>query len=200
MTLDKYYSDNCTRLVLQLAKKIGNLEEAEDRVQNVFMSLFARKEFCEDLIAKKEFDKYVQGAINRQPAQVLREQYRQVPTVSIDSDNIDFLSSIRHNDNDWGLCERELKDFYEAAVECLAGGRKLPSGSFNTVGELRQYIFIQYCQNGRTFQEIGELVGLSLQNISLHFARIVTILTPMIEAFIGRKLNSKGNDLNIIGD
>ncbi|GAF81423.1 unnamed protein product, partial [marine sediment metagenome] len=123
---ERYYSDNYTRLVDQLAFKIGNSEEAEDRVQNVFMSLFARKEFCEDLMGRGEFDAYVQGAINKQPAQALREKYRQVPTTSLNADNIDFLSSIRANDNDWGMGEAELNNFYGVATVLLEDARKLP--------------------------------------------------------------------------
>ncbi len=184
MTLEEYYEKTFGRYVDYLTGKISR-EEAEDRVQNVFMSLFARKEFCEDLIAKGEFDKYVQGAINRQPAQALREQYRRVSTVSLDADNIDFLSSIRANHPDYEMEETELNDFYKAAIKLLENSRKLTSDcGFNTVGELRQYIFVQYCRNGRTLQEVGKLVGLSHQNISIHYKRIVTIIQPLVDAFV----------------
>lgn len=195
MTFEQYYNDNCTKLVLQLAKKIGNLEEAEDRVQNIFMSLLPRKEFCGGLMERGELEKYIQGAMNRQSAQIYREQSQQVPTTSIDIDNIDFLSSIRANDNDWGMSELELNDFYDGAKKLLDDSRKLPSKGFETVGELRQYIFVQYCQNGKTFREIGELVGLSLWNISVHYKRIVTILTPFIINFLWGKSDDSKNDL-----
>ena len=189
MTLEQYYADNFEEYVNYLIGKLSK-EEAEDRVQNVFLSLFARKEFYNDLIEKGELGKYIQGAINRQPAQAFREKYRQVPTVSIDPDNIDFLSSIRDTQHGGEVTDEvELNDFYEAALKCLAKGRKLPGGSFETAGELRQYIFVQYCRNSRTLQEIGELVGLSHQNISVHYKRIVTILTPMISAFTEIKLD-----------
>ncbi len=197
MTLEEYYEKTFGQYVNYLTGKISR-EEAEDRVQNVFMSLFARREFCELLIEHDEFDRYVQGAINRQPAQALREQYRRVSTVSIDPDNIDFLSSIRDTQHGGEVTnEIELNDFYEeASVKLLENTRLLYDPSaFETVGELRQYIFVQYCRNNRTFPEIGKLVGQSHQSISLHFGRIVTILTPMIEAFIGKKLNGGGNDL-----
>jgi hypothetical protein len=199
ITFEEYYEKTFGQYVNYLTGKLSR-EEAEDRVQNVFLSLLPRKEFCEELIEKGELEKYIQGAINRQPAQVLREQYRRVSTVSLDADNIDFLSSIRDTQHGGEVTDEvELDNFYKTAVKCLASGRKLSGGSFETVGELWQYIFIQYCRNGRTFQEAGKLVGLSHQNISAHFARIVTILTPMIEAFIGRKIegpgNKSGNDL-----
>jgi len=202
MTLEEYYEKTFNRYVDYLTERISR-EEAEDRVQNVFMSLFTRKDFCEDLIQKGEFEKYVQGAINRQPAQALREQYQQGPAISIDADNIDFLSSMRSNRVGIKLCcgDVELNDFYDEAVKLLGNPRKLISNcGFETVGELRQYIFVQYCRNSRTFEEIGGLVGCSLQNIFIHYGKIVTILTPLIERFIGRRLNNRKNDLNIPGD
>lgn len=187
---EKYYAGAFDRLVLQLGKKLGNLEEAEDRVQDVFLRLSTRKDFCEDLIAKGEFDKYVQGAINKQPAQVYREQYQQVPTVSLDADNIDFLSSIRANHSNCEMGEIELNDFYEKAIELLEDKRKLSAGrGFETAGEQRQYIFIQYCRNGRTFEEIGGVIGCSHQNIEQRYATILTILTPLLEKYLGRKVN-----------
>ncbi len=201
ITFDQYYADNFERWVNLLAKRIRDRNEAEDRVQDIFTSLIPRKDFCEGLIERGAFDKYIQSAIGRQRAQIYREECRRPPTVSIDSDNIDFLSSIRDIQHGGEVTDEvELNSFYEAAVKCLGGGRKLSGGCFETVGELRQYIFVHHCRNGRTFQEIGELVELSHQNISTHFARIVTILTPMIEAFTGKKLKALGNDLNISGD
>ncbi|KKM20482.1 hypothetical protein LCGC14_1644970 [marine sediment metagenome] len=190
-TFEQYYADKFEYWVDLLTVRIKDRAEAEDRVQDIFTGLITRKDFCEGLIEKGEMDDYIGDAIGRQRAQVYREKQRQVPTTSIDPDNIDFLSSIRDNRVGMRLCYDgvELNDFYETAIKCLVGGRKLPGGSFETVGELRQYIFIQYCQNGRTFKEIGELVGLSLQNIAVHYKRIVTILTPTIERFIGRGLN-----------
>lgn len=184
MTFEEYYEKTFGRYVDYLTGKLSR-EEAENRVQDVFMSLLSRKELCEDLIEKGEFDKYVQGAINKQPAQMYREQYRRVPTVSIDSDNIDFLSSIRAKDNGGVTDKVELNDFYGgASVKLLENTRLLPEPTaFETVGELWQYIFVQYCRNGRTLEEIGGSVSLTSQNISLHFTRIVTILTPMIRRF-----------------
>ncbi len=192
-TFEQYYIRRFSYWVDLLTVRIKDRAEAEDRVQDIFTQLIPRKDFCEALIEKGEMDDYIGNAIGRQRAQVYREQQKQIPTTSIDPDNIDFLSSIRDNRVGMGLCydEVELNDFYEAAVKCLAAGRKLPGGSFETVGELRQYIFIQYCRNGRTFKEIGKLVGLSLQNIAVHYERIVTILTPMISAFINRPLNGE---------
>ena len=193
ISFEQYYAENFKKWVDLLTVRIKDRDEAEDRVQNIFTRLIPRKEFCEDLIAKREMDKYIQSAISRQRAQVYREQQKQIPTVSIDPNNIDFLSSIRDNRVGMGLCydEVELNDFYETALKCLAKGRKLSGESFETVGELRQYIFVQYCRNGRTLQEIGELVGLSHQNISVHLGRIITILTPMISAFIGQGINDE---------
>ncbi len=189
ITFDKYYANNFEKWVNLLAKRIKDRNEAEDRVQNIFISLIPRKDFCEGLIERGEFDKYIQSAVGRQRAQVYREQQRHPPTVSIDSDNIDFLSSIRDTQHGGEVTDSvELNSFYEAAVKCLGGGRKLSGDCFETVGELRQYIFVHYCRNGRTFKEIGDLVGLSHQNISIHFARIVTILTPMISASTKREL------------
>ena len=198
-TFEQYYIRRFPYWVDLLTVRIKDRAEAEDRVQDIFTGLITRKDFCEGLIEKGEMDDYIGNAIGRQRAQVYREKQRQVPTTSIDSNNIDFLSSIRDNRAGMELCydEVELNDFYETALKCLAKGRKLPGGSFETVGELRQYIFIQYCQNGRTFKEVGELVGLSLQNIAVHYERIVTILTPMISAFINKKIDGSRNDLNI---
>lgn len=189
ISFGQYYNDNCTQLVLQLAKKIGSLEEAEDRVQNVFMSLLPRKEFYEELIEKGELEKYIQGAINKQPAQMYREQHRQVPTISLE-ERPNFLSWFTKDRQDNSVMDEvELNSFFDYATKCLANPRKLTSDcGFDTVGELRQYIFIQYCRNGRTFEEIGGLVGCSLQNIFLHYGRIITILTPMLEKYLGVKL------------
>lgn len=200
MIFETYYSDTFQKWVDHLATKIGNREEAEDKVQEVFTRLFPRKDFCEDLIEKGEMDAYIQGAINLQPAQVFREQIRQVPTVSIDADNIDFLSSIRADHPDCEMGEIELDDFYETAIKLLENDRKLPDNSFETEGELWQYIFVQHCRNGRTFEEIRDFVGCSHQNISAHFKGIVTILTPLIKRFIGGKLNSPGNEFKWLCD
>ncbi len=196
MTLEKHYADNFEKYVGYLTGKISR-EEAEDRVQNVFLSLFARKEFCELLIQQDEFDKYVQGAINRQPAQALREKYRQVPTISIEPDNIDFLSSIRDTQHGGEVTnEVELNDFYGRATKLLENPREpISDCGFETVGELRQYIFTQYCRNGRTFEEIGELVGQSFANVSKHYARIMTILTPTAERFCRITLGKDKIDL-----
>ena len=192
ITLEQYYDDNYIKWVNLLTAMIHDREEAEDRVQDIFISLLSRKEFCEGLIARGEMDKYLWCAVTRQRTQVFREQYKRVPTVSIDADNVDFLSSIQESNQDITATEKvELEDFYKEAVELLDNSRRLISEcGFETVGEVRQYIFIQYVQNGRTFQEIGKLIGMTHQNISVHYKKIVVILTPMIEEFIGRKLNT----------
>lgn len=183
-----------------LSRKLGDPEEAEDKVQEVFTRLLPRKEFCSRLLGEGKFDRYMQGVIDKQRAQVYREQSRRVPTTSIDPDNIDFLSSIRDNlQDDVAQINIELNDFYEGAGKLLENPRKLTSDcGFETVGELRQYIFIQYCRNGRTLREIGKLVGCSYQNIARRFTAILTILTPMISAFTGKgikEIESLGIDL-----
>lgn len=196
MTLDEYYANTFKKYVDYLTGKISR-EEAEDRVQNIFLSLFTRKEFCEDLIEKNEFDKYVQGTINRQPAQALREQYRQVPTVSLDGDNIDFLSFLVNNQKNTESEEIELKDFYEAAIKLLKNPRKPTSDcGFETVGELRQYILIQYARNGRTLQEIADRVGSSFQNVSIHYGKIVIIIRPLVNKFVVGELDTPEKDKN----
>ena len=200
MIFEEYYADNFERWVKYLTRLIHDPEEAEDRVQNIFASFLPRKKFCEEIILRDEdgFDRYVLRAIILQTAQIRRERDKRVPTVSIDADNIDLISSIRDNQVGMELCYEtvELNDFYNEAKKLLEDSRKLTSDcGFETVGELRQYIFIQYCRNGRTLDEIGELVGLSHQNISLHYGRIITILTPLIESFTKLKVNGGGNDL-----
>ena len=197
-TFEQYYSDNFERWVKYLTRLIHNPEEAEDRVQDIFASFLPRKKFCEEIIQRDEdgFDRYVLRAIILQTAQIRRERDKRVPTVSIDADNIDLISSIRDNRLNMEQQGIELNDLYETATKLLEDSRKLASDcGFETVGELRQYIFIQYCRNGRTLDEIGELVKLSHQNISLHYGRIITILTPLIESFTKLKVNSGGNDL-----
>ncbi len=201
ITFEQYYAENFEKWVGLLTARIKDHDEAEDRVQDIFTRLIPRKEFCKDLIEKGEMDKYIQGTLGRQRAQIYREQRRQVPTVSIGEHNIDFLSSIKRQSPSvalGGFCPMsanskisggiELNDFYDGAVKLLEDTRKITSDcGFETVGELRQYIFVQYARNGQTLQEIGEVVGLSHQNISVHYKRIVTILMPTIEAFIEKK-------------
>lgn len=196
-TFDQYYIRRFPYWVDYLSRKLGDPEEAEDKVQEVFTRLLPRKEFCDGLLEEGKFDRYMQGVIDKQRAQVYREQSRRVPTTSIDPDNIDFLSSIRDNlQDDVAQINIELNDLYNTIEKFLENSQRLtPECSFETIGELRQYIFTQYCQNGRTFQEIGELVGCSRQNISDHYARIVTILTPLLERYFGEKLDNKENDL-----
>ena len=191
-TFEKYYSDNHIKWVNLLAAMIHDKEEAEDRVQDIFVSLIPRKEFCENLIAKGNMDKYLWTSVAHQRAQVFRKQYKQLPTVSIDADNIDFLSSIQgFTGRDMMVGEEaELEDFYKGAMELLENPRKLTSEcGFENVGEVQQYILVQYARNGRTFQEIGKLIGMTHQNIAAHYGKIVITLTPMIEKFIGKKLN-----------
>lgn len=188
MTFEQYYTDRFGHWVDYLSKLIGNREEAEDRVQDIFMYFSRRKAFCEELIEADKFGNYVHGAIIKQIAQMCREQNRQVSTVSIDMDNIDFLSSIRDNQLGMELCYEKivLDDFYTEAIKRLGDPRKLSGESFETVGELRQYIFVQYAQNDRTLDEIGDLVGLSHQNIAIHIKKIREILTPLIIDFVGK--------------
>lgn len=195
MTFEQYYTDRFSHWVDYLSKLIGNREEAEDRVQDVFAYLSTRKAFCEELIAADKFGDYVHGAVIKQIAQMCREQNRRVSTVSIDTDSIDFLSSIRDNQRGMELCYEKivLDDFYAEAIKRLEDPRKLSGESFETVGELRQYIFVQYTQNNRTHDEIGELVGVSHQNITIHVKKIREILTPLMIDFIGGKLNTPEN-------
>ncbi len=193
---EQYYEDNYIKWVKCLAHMIRNREEAEDRIQDIFVSLLPRTEFCEDLIAKNKMDLYFWCAVANQRAQVFRKKYKQLSTVGIDADNIDFLSSISTDSRGCMtvgvVAELELEDFYIKAVKLLENPRKLPSEcGFETVGDVRQFILIQYARNGRTFQEIGELVNMTHQNIAAHYGKLVVILTPMIEDFIGRKLDPK---------
>lgn len=186
---EQYYSHNFKPWVNYLTRLIGDREEAEDRIQDVFTYLLTRKKFCEELIEQGEFGKYVHGAIIKQTAQICRERRRRIPTINLE--DINALAWLAEDQSDNGAGEQiELNDFYATAVKYLAGGRKLPDGGFDTVGELRQYILIQYARNNRTFEEIGKLVGLTHQNISVHFTRIKEILKPLIEKFIGKKLNN----------
>ncbi len=191
MTFEQYYAANYIKWVDLLASMIHDREEAEDRIQNIFLLLIPRKEFCGGLIARNEMDKYLWCAITRQRAQVFREKYKQPHTISIDPDNIDFLSSLGGSTSDTTVSEEaELEDFYKKAIGLLENPRKLPSEcGFETVGEVQQYILIQYARNGRTFQEIGDLIGMTYQNVAVHYSKIVVILTPIIEEFIGRKLD-----------
>ncbi|KKN05756.1 hypothetical protein LCGC14_1084090 [marine sediment metagenome] len=189
-TFEQYYADNFQRWVDLLTKYIHDREEAEDRVQNIFVSLLPREKLCRDLIAEGKINAYVWGSVIRQRANVFRGQYKRVHTVSIDADNVDFLSSIQGNNQDITVTEKaELEDFYKKAIELLRNPRKpLLKCGFGTVGEVRQYIFIQYARNGRTFQEIGELIGTTYQNVAVHYKKIIVILTPMIEEFIEGKI------------
>ncbi len=116
-TTEQYYSDNFTKWVNLLTTMIHDREEAEDHVQDIFVRLFSRKEFCEGLIARGEMDKYLWCAVTRQRTQVFREQYKRVPTVSIDADNVDFLSSIQESNQDITATEKvELEDFFSQSM------------------------------------------------------------------------------------
>ncbi len=190
---ERYYNDNYDKWVNLLTNMIHDREEAEDRIQNIFVGLIPRTEFCEGLITRGEMDKYLWCVVTRQRAQVFREKYKHPPTVSIDTDNIDFLSSISGGGRDMAVgTEVELEDFYKKAIGLLVNPRKLTSEcGIDNVGDVRQYILVQYARNGRTFQEIGQLLSTTGQNVAAHYSKIVVILTPMIEEFIGRKLNPK---------
>lgn len=191
MTFSQYYADNFKRWVDLLTASIHDREEAEDRIQNIFVSLLPREEFCKNLIAEGKINAYIWSSVTRQRAQVFRERYKRVPAVSIDADNIDFLSSIQGRNQDITVIEKVgLEDFYKKAIELLENSRKPVSEcGFETVGEIRQYIFVQYARNGRTFEKIGELIGMTHQNVAAHYKKIKVILIPMIEEFIGWELN-----------
>ncbi len=191
MTFEEYYTERFDHWVSYLSKLIGNREEAEDRVQDVFTYLSTRKAFCEELIEADEFGDYVHGAMIRQITYVCRQQNRRVPTVSIDMENIDFLSWIADNQRGNEIAEKtELDDFYErASAELLLNTRApLKCTAFETIGELQQYIFVQYSRNNRTFAEIGEFVSLSRQNVQYYYKEAKNILIPLIEGFIGEKI------------
>ncbi len=191
MTLEQYYADNFQKWVNYLARLIGDPEEAEDRVQDIFTYLLTRKEFCEELIEQEEFGGYILGAIARQIVYMCRERSKRIPTINLEDVNaLAWLAEDQSSDK--VTVQPELDDFYAEATRQLADDRKLPVGGFDTVGELRQYILIQYARNNRTFEEIGELVGQSHQNISAHYMRIKEILGPLIENFIGKKLDTLG--------
>ncbi len=195
MTFEEYYSKRFDHWVDFLAKKINSKEESEDRVQDVFMYLSTRKDFCEELIAAGKFGDYVHGAMIRQIVYMYREQNRRVPTVSLDMENIDFLSWIADDQRNNEAAEKvELDDFYKRASAELLLNTKAPlkCTAYETTGELQQYIFIQYARNNRTFDQIGELVGISHQLVSYHYKEAKNILIPLIEGFIDKKLNTSG--------
>lgn len=192
MTITEYYTNNFKKWVDLLAVMIHDREEAEDRVQDVFVKLLEREEKFLDLIKQGEIDKYLYCVMANQRAQVFRKQYKQPPMVSIDTENIDFLSSLREGAQDMTTTEGlELEDFYETAVALLQNSRR-PIGNcgFGTIGEVWQYIFVQYARNGRTLTEIGDLLTMTHQNVSQHYSTIKAILLPAVEEFIGRKLDS----------
>ncbi len=196
LTFEQYYTERFEHWVNYLSKLIGNREEAEDRVQDVFTYLSTRKAFCEELIEADEFGAYVHGAVVRQIAQMCREQNRRVSTVTLDMENMDFISWIADGQQGNEIAEKvELDDFYErASAELLVNTRApLKCTAFETVGELQQYIFIQYARNNRTFDEIGGFVGLSHQNVHYHYNEAKRILIPLIEGFIHKKLNAPEN-------
>lgn len=196
MTFEQYYTDQFNHWVDYLSKLIGNREEAEDRVQDVFVYLSTRKAFCEELIEADEFGSYVHGAMIRQITYMCREQEKRVPTVTLDMENMDFISWIADNQQGNEIAEKvELDEFYErASAELLANTRApLKCTAFGTVGELQQYIFIQYTRNNRTFEEIGEFVEMSHQLVYYHYREAKNILIPLIEGFINKKLSFPGN-------
>lgn len=188
---ETYYVEHFEKWVAYLTKKIGDPEEARDKVQDIFMYLSTRKKFCGGLLARGELGKYVHGAIIIKTAQICRERKRRIPTINLEDVNaLAWLAEDQSSDK--VTVQPELDDFYAEATKQLVDDRKLPAGGFDTVGELRQYILVQYARNNRTFEEIGELVGQSLQNISAHYMKIKEILGPLIENFIGKKLDIPG--------
>ncbi len=189
MTFEQYYLKHFDEWVNYLTRLTGDREEAEDKIQDIFMYLLTRKKFCEELIGRDEFGKYVHGAIIIKTAQICRERKRRIPTINLEDVNaLAWLAEDQSSDK--VTVQPELDDFYAEATKQLADDRKLPMGGFDTAGELRQYILVQYARNNRTFEEIGELVGQSLQNISAHYMKIKEILGPLIENFIGKKLDN----------
>lgn len=202
MTFEEYYADTFEKWVRYLNTGLQNLEDAEDGVQTIFAGLASRREFCEGLIERGEMDGYMNCAVRRRCGGIRRDRYRQVPTISLDADDVDLLSLLSNSQQD-SEAERkaELNDFYGKAIMLLENPFKLSSGcGFETTGELRQYILIQYARNGRTFEEIAKLVGMTHQNISLHYRKIIPEILPAIEEFIGGKLKGSKNDLHTSGD
>ncbi len=187
-TFEQYYIKNFKMWVDSLSKKIGNREEAEDRVQDIFMSLSTRKEFCKGILKESNFHKYIKGAIMRQRANFFEARGKHVPTIRYG--DVDFSVEIAESQQDNGTTEEiELNDFYETAVKLLADPRKSRLEKFNTVGEFRQYVFVQHIRNGRTFEEIKDLIGVTSRNFWCS-RRIATILMPLCEKYFNISLRS----------
>ena len=199
MTFEGYYASTFQQWVDRLDNRIHNQDEAEDRIQSLFLELFRRKEFCEDLIEKREMDAYMYGCLSKLRAQVFREGARQIPTVSLDADNMDLLSLLASSHRGSEAEEKaELDSFYKAAMKLLENLRKPQSDcGFDSIGELRRYILIRYAQSGLTFQEIADLTGMTYQNVSEHYRKITLLILPAIEDFMGKKLKITKNGLNI---
>jgi len=155
-----YYEDLC-----RLASQYGLTdEEVEDRVQEVFLEIWRRRE---SLDPEKSIRAYLYAATRNE---ALKSKKRQKKGAKRHSSEPDISESANSNDPVLAFRRRE----FEAEVE----------KALNALPDRRREIFLLSRRHGLTYQEIASLLEISIKTVETQMGRALTNLEDHLSVLL----------------
>lgn len=161
------------KLLAVALNRLGNLEDAEECVQDVFVNLWKIRETLE---LKYTLYTYLSAAVRYRVLDKMNQQYRKIHFSDTDFSKLSTLSS-ENDAADANLLQLELMDKIESAV------RLLP--------EKCQIVYRMSRESGFSHKKIAEALDISEKTVEAHLAKAtkdirknITITAPAIVAWI----------------
>lgn len=152
--LSALYSRYWDKMLVVALNRLDDLEIAEECVQNVFLSLWKRRD---QLVLSSALSTYLAVAVKYQVIKQMDKQYRRQP-----SDDFVYFLSNESPSADAYVLEKELIEKIAQAVECLP--------------EKCRIVFKMSREDNMTNKQIASNLGLSEKTVEAHITKAIKSL------------------------
>jgi RNA polymerase sigma factor (sigma-70 family) len=161
MTFETYYNENFQRFVDYLARLLkGEVEEAEDRVQNIFLGIMSKPGKWEQLSVRPfDPDRYMTRAVINQAAQYIRDKRMSLPLYD------DYLVT--------------KKTPLEILLE--DDEHQLLRGFVSKLEPLERNIVVLRFYAGQNFRRMAAYLGIPLSTCKYHYDKAIKTLQEFFD-------------------
>mgnify|MGYP000564624759 CR=1 FL=1 len=159
---NRVYNETCRSVSRFVVSKCGNMEDAEDIIQNVFMKIWIHREALDETMSIKN---YIYVLSKREVFNYLRAKYNTHVVLTEDMMTLERPSSIDEPTTDY----RELREAVQSVI--------------NTMPPKRRSVFCLSRFKSLTNQEIADKLGISIRTVEKHIELALRTFKEQLGSF-----------------